>query len=97
MIISTYTEYDKYGNIASQTTTRYEDDDIDTGIVGEPGEPGCNECPENRAEVPIPISEELFALALRSVGLIDSICDPRVIQFMEALEDIQELFEEEME
>ena len=97
MIISTYTEYDENGNVKSQTTTQYEDDDIDMGIVGEPGEPGCNEPPEDRAEVPIPITEELFALAMRSVGLIDSICDPRVIQFMEALEDIQELFEEDEE
>lgn len=87
MIISTYTEYDENGNVKSQTTTQYEDDAFDMGIVGAPGEPGCNECPD----------EELFAIAMRSVGLIDSICDPRVTQFVEAFNDLMNMIEEDME
>lgn len=80
MIISTYTEYDKDGNITSQTTTQYEDDDINMGIVGAPGEPGCNECPEDMTET------------------IDiTTCDPRVTQFAEALNDLQDLLWEDEE
>lgn len=97
MIISTYTEYDENGNVKSQTTTQYEDSDIDTGIVGEIGESGCNECPEDMTEDIDITTEELFAIAMRSVGLIDSICDPRVTQFAEALNDLQDLLWEDEE
>lgn len=97
MIISTYTEYDKDGNITSQTTTQYEDDDINMDIVGEPGDPGCNECPKDMIEDIGITTEELFAITMRSVGLIDSICDPRVTQFMEALDDLLEMIGEDAE
>ena len=97
MIISTYTEYDESGNVKSRTTTQYEDDAFDMGIVGAPGEPGCNECPEDMTEDIDITTEELFAIAMRSAGLIDSICDPRVTQFVEAFNDLMNMIEEDME
>lgn len=97
MIISTYTEYDKNGNITSQTTTRYDDDDVTIDSVCESDSPCRDECAKNIVEDSGITTEELFAIAMRSVGLIDTIRDPRVTQFMEALDDLLEMIGEDVE
>lgn len=97
MIISTYTEYDEKGNIKSQTTTRYEDDEATIEDVCEEIGTCCSGCAKGMAEDIGITTEELFAIAMRSVGLIDTVCDPRVAQFAEALNDLQDLLWEDEE
>ena len=98
MIISTYTEYDEKGNIKSQTTTQtYNDDTFSDGEVCKSYNTCCDECSKDMIEKISITTDELFAIAMRSVGLIETIRDPRVIQFMEALDDLQELLKEDME
>lgn len=94
MIISTYTEYDENGKIKSQTTTQYEDDiDMDE-CPDEECQCCCGACDEDAPEDISLTWEDLYAIAMRSVGLTESIHDPRVGQFVEAVEDLLNILAE---
>lgn len=94
MIISTYIEYDENGKIKSQTTTQYEDD-IDTDeCPDEECQCCCGACDEDMSEDISLTWEDLYAIAMRSVGLTESLHDPRVGQFVEALEDLLNILSE---
>lgn len=94
MIISTYIEYDENGKIKSQTTTQYEDDiDMDE-CPDEECQCCCGACDEDIPEDIGLTWEDLYAIAMRSVGLIDTIHDPRVAQFEEAMQDLLDMIVE---
>lgn len=94
MIISTYTEYDENGKIKSQTTTQYEDD-IDTDECHDEAHRCCCDACDEDAHESISLTwEDLYAIALRSVGLTESIHDPRVAAFTEVVKDLLDILAE---